>query len=100
MKRASTARCGSPQNSYDENEEYEGPLSKRSNPTRAKSSAVKYLTTFQAEWSKEWPCITKVPLLITTGVAFAKWKDLVTIKEERTLSDIWAWMGTVRRWRL
>ena len=59
MKRSSTARCSSPQYSSDENGEYEGPSIKRSNPTRAKSGAAKCLTTFQVEWSKEWPCITK-----------------------------------------
>ena len=59
MKRSSAARCSSPQYSSDENGEYEGPSIKRSNPTRAKSGAAKYLTTFQVEWSKEWPCITK-----------------------------------------
>ena len=59
MKRSSTASCSGPQYSSGENGDYEGASIKRSNPTRGKSDAAKYLTTFQAEWSKEWPCITK-----------------------------------------
>lgn len=39
--------------------EEEGTGVKRPNPDRAKSGAATYLSSFRAEWSKEWPFITK-----------------------------------------